>query len=453
MTLRTKLSLLISLLFSVLFAVAAFTIFSLFSNFRKLEFESRLKEQAISSIKLLVEVEQVDRQLLEIIDQNSVNKLYDEKTLIFDANYKLIYSSLDDTKIDWNIDDLKYLKTHKTFFKKKNRYEIYGVFYTTNNAAYYALISASDNYGKRKLEFLFYTLLIAYFVFTALAWVITFYAVKKILLPLALFHSKIKSINEKNLDTQLSVSDNKNEIDLLASEFNQMLRRIDQSYQKQKEFTAQASHELRTPIARVTSQLENKILHKGTDELQKSFLNKLLNDINQIAELISSLLLLSKLENNNNQFHNTYRIDELIYDAVEKLNKHYPEFQVTVDIEFSNEIDRLMEIVGSKSLLEIAFLNILKNACIYSDTNQASIIIAQQKNDLTVSIANNGIALTAEEQVALFEPFMRGINAEGKPGLGLGLRIVQRILTQHGATIAYSSPDRFTNIFTISFPS
>ena len=101
MTLKNKISFLISLVFSILFAIAAFIIFYLFSNFRKVEFESRLKEKAFSSIKLLVEVAQVDRQLLKIIDQNSINKLYDEKTLIFDSSYQLIYSSLDDAKIKW----------------------------------------------------------------------------------------------------------------------------------------------------------------------------------------------------------------------------------------------------------------------------------------------------------------------------------------------------------------
>ncbi len=124
MNLKNRISFIVSLLFTALFAISAIVTYLLFADFRKDEFENRLKEKAISSIKLLVVVEQVDKQLLKIIDQNSINKLYNEKTLIFDANFNLIYSSLDDTKIQWKVEDLKYLKQHKTFFKKDREHEM-----------------------------------------------------------------------------------------------------------------------------------------------------------------------------------------------------------------------------------------------------------------------------------------------------------------------------------------
>jgi two-component system, OmpR family, sensor histidine kinase ArlS len=451
MTLKNKISFLISLLFSVLFGVAAFIIYTLFSNFRADEFENHLKEKAITSIKLLVEVKEIDRQMLKLIDQNSINKLYDEKTLIFDANFNLIYSSLDDTKIIWNVDDLRYLKSNKTFLKKENKYEIYGVFYKAKGKDYYAIVSASDNHGQRKLEYLIYLLLITFVAFTAICWFVTSFAIKKLLKPLDVFHTKIKSINENNLDTRIEVKNQKNEIDLLASEFNLMLYRIDQSYQKQKEFTAHASHELRTPVSRVMSQLENKIISSETDAESIGFFKKLLEDVNQISELISSLLILSKLDNKQNEDDNICRADELIYESIEKLHKHYPEFTVILDIEYSDEMDKIMEIRGSKSLLEIAIINLLKNACIYSDHNQAKVYIASIDKNLELTISNNGATLNPEEQQNLFELFMRGGNSQGKSGLGLGLRIVQRILHQHKATISYSAPTANTNIFKIIF--
>lgn len=110
MTLKNRISLLVSLLFTILFGLASTLIFVLYSNFRKEEFRDRLEIKALSNIKLLVNVKEVDDQLLKMIDQNSINKLYDEKTLVFDSHFKLIYSSIDDAKINWSIDDLKYLK-------------------------------------------------------------------------------------------------------------------------------------------------------------------------------------------------------------------------------------------------------------------------------------------------------------------------------------------------------
>jgi two-component system sensor histidine kinase ArlS len=169
MTLKTRISLFVSCLFTILFGLASTVIFVLYSNFRKEEFRDRLEIKALSNIKLLVNVKEVDDQLLKMIDQNSINKLYDEKTLVFDSHYKLIYSSIDDAKIDWSVNDLKYLKKHKTFFKQQGDYEVYGVFYDTKDKDFYALISATDNYGKRKLLFLRYTLIISYVFLLACA--------------------------------------------------------------------------------------------------------------------------------------------------------------------------------------------------------------------------------------------------------------------------------------------
>ena len=451
MTLKNRISLLISLLFTILFGLASTLIFVLYSNFRKDEFRDRLEIKALSNIKLLVNVKQIDNHLLKMIDQNSINKLYDEKTLVFDSNYKLIYSSIDDAKIKWSIDDLKYLKKNKTFFKKQGNYEVYGVFYDTKDKDFYALISATDNFGQRRLLFLRYTLVVSYILFTCICWVITSITVKKLMSPLNAFHQKIKNINENNLDTRVTSKSNKDEIDLIANEFNFMMDRIEISYQRQKEFTAHASHELRTPLSRITSQIENVIADTKTSNERKSFLINILSDVNQLTELINSLLILSKIDNKKHENNEVHRMDEILFSAIENLNKSYPEFVILFEIEENDDLDTALEINGNKNLLEIAISNVLKNACVYSDNKQAKVIISTQDNNLIISISNTGDTLSENEQKLLFQPFMRGKNSKGTSGFGLGLRIVQRILTLHKATITYSVPTKNTNLFQLIF--
>jgi len=451
MTLKNRISLLVSLLFTILFGLASTLIFVLYSNFRKDEFKDRLEIKALSNIKLLVNVKEIDNQLLKMIDQNSINKLYDEKTLVFDSNYKLIYSSIDDAKIKWSIDDLKYLKKNKTFFKKQGNYEVYGVFYDTKDKDFYALISATDNFGQRRLLFLRYTLVVSYILFTCICWVITSITVKKLMSPLNAFHQKIKNINENNLDTRVTSKSNKDEIDLIANEFNFMMDRIEISYQRQKEFTAHASHELRTPLSRITSQIENVIADTKTSNERKSFLINILSDVNQLTELINSLLILSKIDNKKHENNEVHRMDEILFSAIENLNKSYPEFVILFEIEENDDLDTALEINGNKNLLEIAISNVLKNACVYSDNKQAKVIISTQDNNLIISILNTGDTLSENEQKLLFQPFMRGKNSKGTSGFGLGLRIVQRILTLHKATITYSVPTKNTNLFQLIF--
>ncbi|CAC9976274.1 HAMP domain-containing sensor histidine kinase [Flavobacterium panici] len=452
MTLKNRISLLVSLLFTILFGLASTVIFVLYSNFRKEEFRDRLEIKALSNIKLLVNVKEVDDQLLKIIDQNSINKLYDEKTLVFDSHFKLIYSSIDDAKINWSVEDLKYLKKHKTFFKQQGDYEVYGVFYDTKDKDFYALISATDDYGKRKLLFLRYTLIISYILFTCICWVLTSFMVKKAMNPLSLFHQKIKNINENNLDTRIASKSNKDEIDLIANEFNFMMDRIEVSYQKQKEFTAHASHELRTPLSRITAQIENTVADPATSAKGKTFLTTILSDVNHLTELISSLLILSKIDNNkNNEDNEVHRMDEILFSAIENLKKSFPEFIILFEIEESDNLDTALEVKGNKNLLEIALINVLKNACVYSDNKQALVKISTQENHLVISVLNTGKTLSEAEQKNLFQPFMRGKNSKGTSGFGLGLRIVNRILTLHKSSISYSIPNDKENLFQLFF--
>lgn len=451
MTLKNRISLLVSLLFTILFGLASTVIFILYSNYRKEEFRDRLEIKALSNIKLLVNVKQVDNQLLKIIDQNSINKLYDEKTLVFDSNYKLIYSSIDDAKINWSVDDLKYLKKNKTFFKQQGDYEVYGVFYDTNDKDFYALISATDNYGKKKLLFLRYTLIISYIFFTCVCWILTSFMVKKAMNPLHAFHQKIKNINENNLDTRIESKSTKDEIDLIADEFNFMMDRIELSYQKQKEFTAHASHELRTPLSRMTSQIENAMAEPELQPKDKSFLNSILDDVNHLSELINSLLILSKIDNRKADHHEVQRIDEILFSSIEKINKAFPDFVILFEMEESDDLDTALEVKGNRNLLEIALTNILKNACVYSDNKQAKVKISTDHHHLIISVSNTGETLNEEEQKNLFQPFMRGRNSKGTSGFGLGLRIVQRILILHKANITYSFSNINTNLFQLFF--
>jgi signal transduction histidine kinase len=447
MNLKSKIAFRISLLFTLIFAFSAALIYSLYADFRKDEFENRLNEKAISTIKLLVDVKEIDTQLLKLIDKNSIHKLYNEKTLIFDANYNLIYSSLDDTPINWSKEDLKQLKKEKTFFRMENDNEVHGFFYDTKDHDFYALVSAHDTYGRRKLTYLLYILIISYIVFTGLSWILTYSFVKKMLAPLDAFHQQIKNISESDLTTKIAVKRTKDEIDLLAVEFNHMLERINEAYRKQQEFTANASHELRTPIARIIAKLENRIIEARKKQIEVDFDQQLLSEVNYLSELTNSLILLSKLDTGKSIPQEICRIDEVLFDAAEAVNKNYHDFKM----DFSMNAIEHIEVPGFKSLLTIAFVNLFKNAYLYSTTKIAHVQIEEKAHQLIITVSNDGTLITPADQKKLFDPFMRGENAKNKSGLGLGLRIVKRIFNQQNATIAYAVNKQQENTFVITF--
>lgn len=437
MNLRNRISLVISIILTIIDFTSSFLVVYTNYEFRKIEFKKRLEEKALTTLKLLIDVKEVDRKLLRIIDKNSVNKLYDEKTLIFNDSLNLIYSSLDDHHIHWKKSDLKYLKKNHTFFRQKGENEIFGMYYYSKGKPYYVLISAHDTRGKRKIEFLIFIMILTSITFLIASWLLIRYFVKRGLNPLNIFHKRISQINESNLNTRLEINkDIKGEIDLLASEFNLMLDRIEEAYQKQREFTAQASHELKTPIARIIVQLENLSRELGTDNKESA--KKIILDAQNLNELIQSLLLLTKVENQDSSLGENVFVNEILENAIDKICKLYPDFKIQYNIEINDyELD-VLALNCDKTLMEIVFINLLKNAYLYSDLKEVEIFVKNEENKLLVIFENDGSMINQTDVSEIFKPFVRGKNASGKSGLGLGLRIVERILSFYGYSVNYS---------------
>lgn len=453
MTIKQRIALYSSLFFSVLFGLTSIIIYYQFSNFREEEFKERLEEKAYTTMKLLVEVQEVDNTLLQLIDKNSIHKLYNEKTLVFNDSFQLIYSSVDDAVIKWTVDDLRKLKTEKTLFKNDGEYEIYGIYYDSQNVDYYALISAQDKYGKRKLQFLSFVLTTTFLIATAIVWLVSFNFTKRLILPLDNFQKKITNISLNNLTERFTETGKEDEINLIAKAFNQMMSRIEDSYKNQQEFTANASHELRTPIARIITQLENlEQLEKHSIETQ-TYLQNIKTDANNMGELIGSLLTLSKISETQIDFTNTKkRIDEIIFDSMALVKKNYPDFSSGFELIENNDFEYNLDIFCNESLLKIAFSNLLKNAYLYSANKKALIEIEQiNTNQIAVRIKNNGNTIEKAEQQKLYDTFMRGKNSQNKPGSGLGLPLSKRIFNYHNATLNYSVTEQNLNQFETIF--
>ena len=453
MTLKRKIAVNVSVAFTILFGLAASFIYISFSNFRSEEFKNRLHEKALTTVKLLIEVKKIDIKVLNLIDKNTINKLLNEKILVFDSEYKLIYSSLDDKKINWIKNDLIRLNNEKSYLIKSGETETYGVFFPFQQGDYYVLISADDNYGYSKLQHLLYSLFFTYFFGVLLVWIFTYFFMKNQLKPLDVFQQKITSISANQLNEHLEENNSNDEINLLTKAFNQMLTRLENSFTTQKEFTSNASHELYTPLTRISLQLENLIQKEKHSETTLTYLKSINNDVHQLADLINSLLILAKVNKEEvDKKFKPVRIDEIIFFANEQIKKMDNYFQIEFDIQIDENVQNPMEVYGIKSLLKIAFTNLLKNAYLYSNDKKAKVSIVQiEKGQLLIHIKNNGNFLTEDEIEKIFDPFMRGSNASNVVGSGLGLPIIKRILDYHNASILYSANNKIENEFTIRF--
>lgn len=452
MSLKKKIALNLSIAFSLLFAIVMVVIYMSFNDFRREEFKERFRQRLEFTSHFIAKSKDFEEEAPVFFNENSDNILLNETILIFNGKKELIYSTIKDRNVIWDNELLKELDEKKVIYSEKSVPEIYAALRTINGEKYYILTSALDSNGKSKLEYLKYLLITAYVMSALLIGFFSYYFMGQFLKPLEDLNQEISEVTAHKLTTQIPVRNSNDEIDVLAKSFNTMIARLDDVFQSQKDFTASASHEIRTPITRMAFQLENLIKFGEHSPETLSSLRQIQRDVYQLSDLTNSLLLLTKFDRENIQsIYEEVRIDEVIFESFEAVEKSYPKLKLDFLISEDTSEDALLTIKGIQSLLDIVFINLFKNAAIYSDDVEVDVLIKENDEHLIVDVISHGNTIPKEEQTKLFEAFKRGKNSQNISGSGLGLRIVKRILEYHGAQIIYTSPADLLNKFSVIF--
>jgi signal transduction histidine kinase len=450
MNYKTRLTFLfVGLFFIVLTSILSFIYIS-YSEFRREEFFERLREKSFTTAKLLVEVQGVDVELLKIIDQNSINKLYDEKILIFDSQNKLIYSSLDDEPIKYSTRLLNQIRTREDkYYVDEDNDEVVGVHYKEQGQDYVVLASAYDTYGISKLENLKDLVLLALLLGTLLIAFSSYFYIRQVFRPIDDLNQSIQNINENNLHEFIAVKKNKDELHRLAINYNQMLARLYKAFESQRAFVRNAAHELKTPLALINGKLERlQDLTTGNMNVQ-NIVTALFEDVDAQAALIESLLLIQRLQSQLPVNTLTVRVDELLYESVRDLSSSYPTQKVEIDIDSTIQTEEQVTIVANALLLKICFRNLLENAALYGTINVLNIKIEDTPRGLKLRFINAGTE--ALDQGSIFSAFYRQTRQQEKPGHGLGLSIVKQIIEMFKGMVEYNFKGD-QHIFCITLP-
>ena len=452
MSLKRRIALSLSIAFSLIFGIMMFVVYISFNDFRRDEFKERFQKRLVFTVNFIEKSRDFEREAPIFFDENSDNVLLNEDIMIFNAEKELVYSTLKDKKITWDQALLHRLDKEKTVYIEHSAPEIYATLRNINGDNYYILTSAQDVTGESKLDFLKYMLIISYIVSIILIWFFSYYIVSKFLEPLEILKDDISEISVHRLTTPVLVKNPKDEIGVLATSFNLMTNRLNDVFQSQKDFNSSAAHEMRTPLTRMAFQLENLIQLENHSPKTKATLQQMLLDVYQLSDLTISLLLLSKFDKKGiASLYEEVRIDEVVFEAFEKVNRNFPDFKMDFQIDEESSDEAILTVKGVKSLLEITFVNLFKNAALYSDDQEVDISIRETEFRIIVNVFSKGTIIPVPEREKLFEAFMRGSNSQNTSGSGLGLRIVKRILEYHKADISYSSLSDNENLCTVIF--
>jgi signal transduction histidine kinase len=226
----------------------------------------------------------------------------------------------------------------------------------------------------------------------------------------------------------------------LAVNFNAVLGRLEQAFEQQRSFVSHASHELRTPLAALKSEIQLGLRRQLSTDEYDTILTNLLSDTDRLIGLTNSLLFLARtLENISQMPLAPVQMEEVVLLARDELLSAKPDYRIEFDYDNLPESETETTVSGNEELLKRVLLNLMDNACKYSADHTARVRIRTDANSCWVSVRDEGIGMTPEEAVLIFEPFYRTANAVGYEGFGIGLSICQRILELHQSTISVES--------------
>jgi signal transduction histidine kinase len=454
MNIRTKLTLRFSAIVATILFLFSLAVFILSEDYRKEEFYARLESRAITTARLFVSVQEVDEKMLRIIDKNSIHALFQERVLIFNPENKLIYSSLDDLEVPYSAELLSEIRKKQKVEYNVGDVEHIGIVYKDGKGDFVVISSAYDRFGRSKLQNLRNVLIAGLFVGILIIVLAGAVFAGQVLQPLARINAEVSNISAGNLSLRIDEGNRHDEIAQLAMNFNDMLHRLESAFEVQQQFVSNASHEMRNPLAAITTQLQLILDKKRTPEEYEQAMQSMLDDTQTLVELTNGLLTLAQSGIEKQRFQFTpVRVDEVLFLAQNELGKAHPDYHFILEYETFPEDESQLTIPGNEHLLKTAFLNLMDNACKFSPDHTVRIRVAAHAHSIDISFTDRGIGVPQEEQELIFNPFYRSSNVQSAiKGHGIGLSLCRRILQLHNGQISLQSTIGAGSCFAVQLP-
>lgn len=455
MKIKYRITILFTLLVTfILFFVCA-SIYYFSDLNRKIDFKIRLRNRALSTISLLVKVEGIDKELLQRIDQNMLISLREKSVIVYDNNNNEVYRYRDEGALFERPTStiLQYARDNGEYVYSNGNRDVIAVKYRAGNQEYISIAAAYDKEGLEKMSELRFVLLISFISGTLITLLSGLIFSSRLVVPIKKITSEVKEISSQNLSRRIILNETKDELHELSSTFNELLTRLQQSFEIQRRFIANASHELSTPLTSISSQLEITLQNSRNAEEYKTVLLSVYDDVKNLNRLTRSLLELAKASGTSDGMElSLFRIDEMLMKLPVELRKTNEQFKVELHFDtFPEDEDKLL-VFGNGDLLESAIKNIVLNACKYSDDHIANVGLNFSDDQLKIVITDHGLGIKEEEHALVFQPFFRSSNESTTEGFGLGLSLAARIVKLHKGDIQLNNNTPKGSIFTISLP-
>lgn len=272
--------------------------------------------------------------------------------------------------------------------------------------------------------------------------------ITKILDPLKQMQKNIAKVDIDRPETfseKLLVEDGSSEIVDLSQSFNNLMDRIYKDYKKQKDFSANVAHELRTPVAVMKAQVD-VFKRKNMDQETSAFVEKMDKSLGKLTNLINSVLMFSKnQEINLSKVCISSLIEEILFDLEDKISAK------SIEVNFDRNEDICIK--SDDALLQRLVFNIIENSIKYNvDGGFIDINIRDNKNNVEIEVADGGLGISDNQKDKIFDLFYQADNSRQKEGFGIGLSLSKQIAESLGAKIKVLDNEPKGSKFIITLP-
>lgn len=305
-------------------------------------------------------------------------------------------------------------------------------------------VQVYNNKADYKRNSLIITVLLA-----ILGGVVTYFISGHALRPIREFSDKIEEVQAQNLSDSRIEENNVKELNQLGISYNKMLERLSDAFEIQRQFTANAAHELRTPLALMQVQLDlyNSATHPGNDADTLQTIKMVTEQNDKLNRMVKTLLDMSELQS-------VGRDDKIILDAiVEEVLADLEPLAVEKNIKLIGKCEDAT-MIGSDILIYRLVYNLVENAIKYNHPlGQVTVTAYQRNKHVYLSVEDTGSGIPKELRERVFEPFFRVDKSRSRElgGVGLGLALVREIVRVHDGSICIKSGKTGGTIFEVTF--
>jgi two-component system sensor histidine kinase ArlS len=455
MPVRLRITLLFSLLVFIILGIVCGSIYFFSYKSRIKTIEKRLTNRAITTARLLSQTGYFDRRMVGKIDSLTTLALTNKSVQAFNSQNQRIYDYSDDPADTLHITNemLDDARARSSYYFTQRGKEAIAYNHVTENAEIVIICAAKDVDGKTNLAHLKNILLLSFIVGITIALLGGYFFSGQLLAPIRKITNEVTEISAQNLTRRIPTGNIRDEWFYMADTLNDLLNRIQESFELQRRFISNASHELSTPLTSISSQVEVALQRERSQQEYEAVLTAILQDVRHLNKLTLTLLEFAKAAGNKGGLNlDLVRIDEILMEMPSSLRKQNADYHVSLQFDLPENEDDLL-FFGNAELVSTAIKNIVVNGCKYSQDHRTEISLNINDKYFNITIKDNGPGIPASEIKNIFQPFYRLDDSRSSEGFGLGLSLTYRIIKLHRGEITVESNPGEGTAFIVQIPS